>query len=315
LRACAVALAAAALVAGCGLGPGERTEGEATLTVTRDFGAEKLVEATTGDPAESETVVRFLDREADIQTDYGGNFVSAIDGIAGSPPDGSQLDWFFYVNGYWSPVGAGEARVRAGDRIWWDYRDWSAAYQVSAVVGSFPEPFLHGYDGQVYEVEVDCLGGAPACDVVAGALEDAGVEPARRDGLSREVGDRTLRVLVGPWDRVREDPTARVLEAGPESSGVYAEMDRCGPGWGLTALGADGDPAATYPRAGLVAAVRRGEEQPTWVVTATEPDDVGDAAALVTEESLADHFAVASVAGEPVSLPELDAPAEGGGCP
>ena len=47
-------VAAAALVAvaapGCGLGPGESSEGEARLTVTRDYGAERLLEATVSDP-------------------------------------------------------------------------------------------------------------------------------------------------------------------------------------------------------------------------------------------------------------------------
>ena len=52
------ALVAAALGTGCGFGPGESSEGEATLTVTRDYGAEPLVEAAREDPPESETVMR-----------------------------------------------------------------------------------------------------------------------------------------------------------------------------------------------------------------------------------------------------------------
>ena len=53
---------------------------------------------------------------------------------------GHSYDWFFYVNGYWSPVGAGEAQVHPGDRIWWDYHDWTEAEHVPAVVGSWPSP-------------------------------------------------------------------------------------------------------------------------------------------------------------------------------
>ncbi len=89
------ALVAAALGAGCGFGPGESSEGEATLTVTRDYGAEELIEATREDPPESETVMRVLDSEAEIETRYGGGFVQSIEGIsgtprAGGPPTGSS---------------------------------------------------------------------------------------------------------------------------------------------------------------------------------------------------------------------------------
>ncbi|MGI8727292.1 MAG: DUF4430 domain-containing protein, partial [Solirubrobacterales bacterium] len=121
--AAAMALLGVVAAVGCGLGPGEAADGAATLTVTRDFGAEELVEATTTDPTPTETVARFLDREAEIETSFGGNFINSINGIENRAAGSSQQDWFFYVNGYWSPVGAAEAEVRPGDRIWWDYRE------------------------------------------------------------------------------------------------------------------------------------------------------------------------------------------------
>ena len=127
---------------GCGLGPGESSSGTATLTVTRDYGAEPVLEASESDPAESETVIRFLDREAEITTRYGGGFVQSIDGTSGELDGGRSLDWFFFVNGIESPRGGAEVPIRGGDRIWWDYRDWTAAIRTPAVVGSWPEPFL-----------------------------------------------------------------------------------------------------------------------------------------------------------------------------
>ncbi len=130
-----------AAAAGCGFGPGPSSEGTATLTVTRDYGSKTLVDEAETDPHSSETVIRFLDREADITTRYGGGFVQSIDGLAGAERAGRRYDWFFYVNGIESPVGAAEVHVHGGDRIWWDYRDWTDAMQVPAVVGSWPEPF------------------------------------------------------------------------------------------------------------------------------------------------------------------------------
>ena len=95
---------------------GRVPEGTATLTVTRDYGTEPMVEASVEDPAESETVLRMLDREADITTRYGGGFVQSIEGVAGEVSRrGGRFDWFFYVNGIESP-----GRARPTGR-------WSAA--------------------------------------------------------------------------------------------------------------------------------------------------------------------------------------------
>ena len=76
-------------------GAGPSSGGTAMLTVTRDYGSKTLVEATDSDPPSSETVIRFLDSQADITTRYGGGFVQSINGLAGS----GDSDWFFYVNG------------------------------------------------------------------------------------------------------------------------------------------------------------------------------------------------------------------------
>jgi hypothetical protein len=104
-----VALAAA----GCGLGPGSKV-GSVDLTVTRDFGAKKVTEAS-GEANESDTVMRFLEKEAEIQTRYGGGYVKSIDGLEESERDGHPYDWFFWVNGVISPSGAAEVPLEGGE--------------------------------------------------------------------------------------------------------------------------------------------------------------------------------------------------------
>ena len=66
--ATATALVCAAAVPGCGFGAGASSPGTATLTVTRDYGSKTMLQATDEDPPSSETVIRFLDGEADIAT-------------------------------------------------------------------------------------------------------------------------------------------------------------------------------------------------------------------------------------------------------
>ena len=288
MRRLAAAVLAVA-VAGCGVGPGERSEGEASLIVTRDYGSETILEATVVDPSESETVVRFLDRESEITTRYGGNFVHSIEGLAGEYRDGRALDWFFYVDGLWSGLGAGEREVSAGQRIWWDYRDWTTATRVPVVVGSWPEPLAP-------RAAVSCRAPASTCDRVSAQLADAGVEAGSGGSLPR--------VLVGPWAQLRDDDAAALLEDGPQASGVFARFGD----HGLVALDVGGEPAGTYrDGAGLVAAVRDGEEPPTWLVTGTDDRGVGAAAELLDAGQLERRYAVMTAGGEVAALPVVEA--------
>jgi hypothetical protein len=54
---------------------------------------------------------------------------------------------------------------------------------------------------------------------------------------------------------------------------------------------------------GLVAAVREGDEQPTWLVTGTDEAGVDAAVELLDDASLRDRYAVATEGGEEVPLP------------
>jgi Domain of unknown function (DUF4430) len=305
--AAAAALACAAAAAGCGFGPGPSSKGTATLTVTRDYGSNTLVDETETDPRSSETVIRLLDREADVTTRYGGDFVQSIDGIAGAERGGRRYDWFFYVNGIESAVGAAEVQVHGGDRIWWDYRDWTAAMRVPAVVGSWPEPFAQAAGGDRQPVLVDCLAGGGACDTTAHRLAHAGVDASveRGEGASSQ-GTTRLRLLVGPWSQVRDDPAVDELRGGPAATGVFATFK--GPSDGayhLIALNSAATPVRDLgPGAGLVAALRNGDQQPTWIVTGSGGPAVRRAASSLDVAGLRDRYAVAAPAHAPrVALP------------
>ena len=83
LRAASLAVALALSLAGCGLGAGDERGGGAELRVTRDFGQELLASAERERVSEGDTVMRLLQSEADVDTEYGGGFVQSIDGLSG----------------------------------------------------------------------------------------------------------------------------------------------------------------------------------------------------------------------------------------
>ncbi|HEX6204914.1 MAG TPA: DUF4430 domain-containing protein [Solirubrobacterales bacterium] len=287
-------LLAALAAAGCGLGAGADV-GEVQLTVTREFGAEPVLDRSL-EAKESDTVMRLLEGEADVETRYGGGYVHAIDGTAEEQRDGDPFDWFFYVDGVISQVGAAEYQLDGGERVWWDYHDWSATNNVPAVVGSWPAPFERGIGGKRHPVVVECAE-PQACAATRQALEGEGVEVASGEP------EKAIRVLVGTWDRLRSDPTARLIEDGPAESGVFAEF--AGEGQlQLVGLNEDGESIESFaPDTGLVAATSRYGGPPVWVVTGATPAAVRAAAEALDPEHLRDHYAVAIENGKSTPLP------------
>jgi len=295
--AIALLLFAALAAAGCGLGPGKGL-GDVELTVTRDYGTVPILHRTLGDVNESDTAMRALEGSADISTRYGGGFVQSIEGLEAQESVDRSLDWFFFVDGVEATVGAADYQLHGGESVWWDYRDWSAAMRVPAVVGSWPQPLLNGYDGKRHPVAVECLAGGEACGAVRGSLEDAGVS------VSSGSPDGAIRVLVGPWARVRSDPAAAQIEKGPQASGVFADFQQGADGYELQGLGEDGKVGRTFGAdAGLVAATRRYDAPPVWVVSGTSAAGVASAAGLLDAAGLRDRYAVAVEGGEETPLP------------
>jgi Domain of unknown function (DUF4430) len=295
--AIALLLGAAVATAGCGVGPGEEV-GEVSLTVTRDYGAEEVLPGAAEKASESDTVMRVLDRKAEIETRFGGGFVSSIEGLDEAAEDGRRYDWFFYVNGVESPVGAADFNLDGGEAIWWDYHDWSAASRAPAVVGSWPRPLAGGYEGEVHPVALECRGVPDACATVRSRLNEAGVAPAQGSP------DDAIRVLVGPWARLRDDPAAAQLEEGPQMSGVFVDVAATAAGYRLRGLDERGEPVRNFGLdAGLVAATRRYEAPPVWIISGATPAGTLAAAQLLSAAQLRGHYAVAIEDGEETSLP------------
>ena len=170
------------------------TRGTATLWVTRDRGAVVMLDAKV--PA-GQTLMRALRSKAKVETRYGGRFVQAIDGVEGSLS--KRHDWFWFVNGLAGDRSAAEYRLRAGDVVWWDYRDWTHDADLAGrrrrVPGAVP-PRLRRQGAS----------GSPSSTRCGSQREDArrGRAPAPRDVGRACMGSRCRRL-----ERVRARPGDR----------------------------------------------------------------------------------------------------------
>ena len=143
---------------GCGLGAGKGTS-DVSLTVTRGFGSEQVASITRIEGP------RLRDRDADARA-----LVPGVDALwrrlrrvdrravrrllAGAT--GSTTSTAIEAR-----LGAASTAVHRGDRIWWDLHDWTATDSIPAVVGSFPEPFIHGVGGRRLPTTLECAPDAP----------------------------------------------------------------------------------------------------------------------------------------------------------
>ncbi len=89
-----------------------------------------------------------------------------------------------------------------------------------AVVGSWPEPFVHGFEGSDWSAGVYCGGAARRLRAgqpgARGEGVNTGAEPGPEDDDPGADGE--IRVLVGPWEAISDDPAARLLRAAPSAA-------------------------------------------------------------------------------------------------
>ena len=188
-RGSLVALALVLLLPGCGH---ERAgSGSASLWITRDRGATVLLVRTV--PA-GLTAMEALDRKADVSKRYSGRFVQSIEGVEGDIS--KRRDWFWFLNGIEADRSAADYRLRPGDVEWWDLRSWGSRMREPVVVGAFPEPFLHGWDGKVRTAAVRYAPGqGNGARAIGRLLHASSVQPLSEPAPG---GANVFSVLNGP---------------------------------------------------------------------------------------------------------------------
>jgi len=216
-RCCA--LAVLVLLAGCG-GAAGGEEGTAQLWVTRDRGADLIVDAEV---EAGQTVMRALAGEADVETRYGGRYIQSVNGIEGSL--GERHDWFWFVNGYEGDRSAASYTLRDGDVAWLDYRAWQREGEARVVVGAFPEPFIHGYEGKTRTAVVRFEGSRARATHFAHRVGADSIEPL---GTAVPAGANVLELREGPSRATAEllgetagDPVRVVLSGNPDLTRAY----------------------------------------------------------------------------------------------
>ncbi len=173
-----------------------------------------------------------------------------------------------------------------------------------AVVGSFPEPFVHGPGTEKrLPVKVECIEvDSDPCRAVSRALAAQDV-PVATSAFRSQVSEETIRVLVGQWRQLRDETSILTIEDGPGASGVYARPSASGET--IAVLDPEGRTVRTLGAgAGLVAATASGEGPPVWVVSGTDAAGLAAAAAALTPGKLRNRYAVVVEGSRVIAAPQ-----------
>lgn len=120
---------------------------QVSLAITKNYGKE-VIQENLITVASGTSALEALKMITEVDTDYGGKFVSSINGIKSAYPD-KNYDWFFYINGFLSKEGAASYQITNGDLIQWDYHSWESSRLQYAVLGCYPKYFINGYAGKI----------------------------------------------------------------------------------------------------------------------------------------------------------------------
>lgn len=286
LALCSAAVLSLASVGCARVGPPRDAKKRATdtvrLAITRDFGTQSVLLKSPRLPRGA-TVLGVLSKNARVKTAYGGGFVNSIQGLASgyTKGGGSKYDWFYYVNGVQASVGAGEYQLTAGDRVWWDYHNWNFASFVPAVIGQYPEPFVHGHGGRRPPVAVVY---AKGFEHEAGALRDRllrdGAKNVTFEPLKSSLdapGARSL-VLIGVWSDLARLKWVQEAAAAPSTSGVFVRFEK-GEALMLDCTGTTSD--AQRKAGAIMATGQPGQAAVAWLVTGVDAAGVQRAAQVL----------------------------------
>ena len=117
------------------------------ITVTKNHGDSQIYTKTVSIKP-GVTAMDVLKQTSDVVTSYLGGFVESINGVKSSYESNQKNDWFYYINGLLSPIGASEYILHPGDIERWDYHSWDSNRKTTAIISDYPEPFLHGFHGK-----------------------------------------------------------------------------------------------------------------------------------------------------------------------
>ncbi|SHI50223.1 protein of unknown function [Dethiosulfatibacter aminovorans DSM 17477] len=257
------------------------------LIVTRDFGIEELFRESIS-LEKYWTVFDAMDAAVEIATDHGGGFISGINGLESYSDGTKRLDWFYYVNGICADVGPLDYDLVEGDVIWWDYHEWESMDATnSTVIGSYPEPFVHGYRGKPAVITIMSSDeNSELAMELKDALLNEGVQSVEISGIDNSMmEDREGPIIVlGQWEELSGYEYLNKLNEAYERNGTYVYYSD----QGIDLLSNSSEKVRTL-KGGAGSIVSHGDglgdDCPLWIISGTDMNGLEKAIELLVNDT------------------------------
>ena len=260
-----------------------------TIIATEDFGSSILFDKELIIES-GESAMDVLQKVATVTTTYGGGYVGSINGIKSQyrSENGEKEDWLYFINGMLASVGANMYKPHPGDIIHWDFHDWSSNRAVTAIIGEYPEPFLHGYNGKVKPTSIAYA--KEFYDVAFGlqqSLEKQGVTASMKHFEELTDDEKRSHNLI--FIDTYENDLIGELNANADQLGWFIERDKSH----IITYDETGAKDHTFDHGGVILATQntwnpKGNwhcENVIWVISGITTDDVTAAAELLIENN------------------------------
>lgn len=287
------------------------TEGspQVLLSITQSYGKEEIFREKV-DIIDNFTVYDVLNENTELGTDYGGGFVSSIEGVESTfgGPTGLKQDWFYYVNGICADVGAIDYELNDQDKIWWDYHQWQGMNSAnSSVVGMYPEPFINGYRNKTKLVKilytVDNIKEAEKLEI---SLRDLGAPDIEIIQAENEFIEKREcpTILIGEWGQIKNISYIKDLNDNHRKTGtysLYSDNSLYLMNYKFEVMETIEEDYATINSYGE----GLGDENPLWIITGGSTESTSMAVKMIVEnpEKLELSYAIALIEERLIKLP------------
>lgn len=282
------------------------------LIITRNFGREIIEDLDVAVRPET-SLIELMQQDLQVSTGFGGGFIKGINNYESGTFSSQRWDWFFYVNGLGSPVGAGQVKPRPGDTIWWDYHAWSSGPGQSAVIGCFPGPLNSTSTARV-QVRILTDASSTGCgERVQQALAVRGVNVAdmaeidqHNDWLEKRSGPV---LVIGEWGKLKDSAFLNKWNDSFRKNGSSIHFEE----GQLQLLGINGQSQRMVSgSAGVIVASGSGlgDTAPLWLIAGTDQKGLQMAVEILCAqpEKLRLRYGLAVLPQEIVALPVITTP-------
>ena len=282
---------------------------EAKIIVTKDFSNEILSEENINF-AKGLTVMEILETNLDIKTEYGGSFVNSINGLESgytNKKDKIKQDWFYYVNGILTNVGAKEYIAKEKDIIWWDYHEWGNVPFTPAVIGAFPQPFLNGYQGYNNGTIILCQDNTIGYgEQLKDYLIELGVEKVDVIKYDESLASSrdNITIVISDWRDISMSNFWKGIQENRDKTGWFAELENdriFSLNQYLEKVDEYGDDTGVI----LATGMGMGDRNPLWIITGTSISGIGNSIDMIIKNpsSIVNKFGVIINKDRVISLP------------